>query len=1372
MKFKKLIALAVSVVTLSSIAQPCFAGTIADHTGNIPNPMPLTLGVSVKASQSGLGSYTADTLNISGMGSVGVDYKSTLDMSTVRALFSKDFIASVIPNEADLQSEFTSAKVSTEVQVTIDYEPSSVDASTLYTAGGLEGGSANVFVETGRVINDESNKLTITYKNIDNLTVGTLVNNRNSYLQDVTFALVGAVSYSTDGQHTVSVAMTGHTDIAFSSKAQQVTYSGSASHITAYTQTGPSEPTIEHVLEVVPLVPATCTTDGSTQGVKCITHNSYTCGAVGAVEPTKINKLNHTVDGNSLKISIAKVNATCASTGIKAHTMCVLCGQDFDELGSVCTHESLIIPVDSSAHPSENLEVLPAVAPTCTKQGLTQGEKCTLCKTVTIAQTTVAATGHIEAITVNAQSATCETDGRTAQKECSVCHAIIDSSRVIPATGHNWGEWQTITAATETSTGLKRRTCQIDSNHTEDAVIPKLTHTHVVDSKLDVIKTAPTCTATGLKDEYCGCGTKVNENVIVPALGHNMSHISAIASTCTVNGTLEHYSCATCNKNFYDAEGKVEMTSVVAPLDPSNHAGGEVVVRGYAATCTQPGLTDGKKCSECKAITVKQTIIEPQWNADRIETIEKKDATCTTEGIAKHYQCKVCDKDYDLNKNEVTLEELKISPLGHSMKEDITQYVAPTETTTGKRVFKCERAGCTETKESTIAILQHSHTAISEEIITEATCTSTGLKKKIYSCCGETVEGQDSIVIAKKAHNLALVPAVNATCYKDGTSAYYKCYTCGKMFSDPSGTVEITAPAKQTKLVHNFVLKPADSTGYQYNECANCGDKVYINVPQGVGVEIDNHGGIKEEKDTILEGQSDVSSVVSEIIVTERTDVSPEVNNSIESNKPNENTQAEKTAFDIAIEKIVKDISGNIESKEKVDETEDLVTIIIQIPTRMRNLIDFIIHRYHKNSDGTSSVDKITTTPNAAGEYIEIDRTNWRVILHVKKFSEYALVGYDAVVNPTQTPGGGGGVTTFTVTFNTNGGNVIDSVSVKYGETHSLPTPVRAGYTFAGWYTDTAFENAFSADTLIKSNLTLYAKWNASGDTPTASIVVDGKKTEIAVSETGGKYVIDVASLEAPAKDGFAFKGWYTNPALSNEATGIIEITGEVNLYPGYINLTAPEKLVSDEHIAYIAGYPDGEVKPNGNITREEVVSALYRLLTPEHKAEIATSEHSFPDVEAGRWSEEAVAAMANGGYIVGDDSGNFNPSNPITRAEFVTIVSAFATGPAAAVNYFTDIDGHWAYDKILLVLGQYWISGYEDGTFKPDAYITRAEAMAIINRMLVRYSDTSSADANNWTDVSEGDWYYEIVREATTGHGHTRNEDGWNETWTAEIAE
>jgi len=287
-------------------------------------------------------------------------------------------------------------------------------------------------------------------------------------------------------------------------------------------------------------------------------------------------------------------------------------------------------------------------------------------------------------------------------------------------------------------------------------------------------------------------------------------------------------------------------------------------------------------------------------------------------------------------------------------------------------------------------------------------------------------------------------------------------------------------------------------------------------------------------------------------------------------------------------------------------------------------------------------------------------------------------------------------------------------------------------------------------------------------EAPKAWLVVTEGNLDVTVDEKDGEYFVDIDGIEVPEKDGFVVEGIYLDPVFTEATSGTLQIYQDTYLYPKYINVQAPSQFISDEHILYIVGYPDGEVKPNNNITREEVVAALYRLLKPEFRATLDTNECVFPDVKEGRWSYESIAAFANAGYIVGDLEGRFNPGNPITRAEFVTIINKFASElPKHSGSHFTDIAGHWAEQSIISSAVDWsWVTGYEDNTFRPNSRITRAEAVTIINKMLVRYGDVNSEFAKQWPDLDKSDWYYGAMIEATTEHKFTRDANGWSETW------
>lgn len=275
---------------------------------------------------------------------------------------------------------------------------------------------------------------------------------------------------------------------------------------------------------------------------------------------------------------------------------------------------------------------------------------------------------------------------------------------------------------------------------------------------------------------------------------------------------------------------------------------------------------------------------------------------------------------------------------------------------------------------------------------------------------------------------------------------------------------------------------------------------------------------------------------------------------------------------------------------------------------------------------------------------------------------------------------------------------------------------------------------------------------------------IDGDTTLYNQMYTTGS--VKVANLPKPEKDGYTFDGWYLDSARTQKVDANFTVSANTVLY-GHFMLDA---LETEDHFAYVIGYPDHTVRPLNNITREEVAMIFYRLLRDEVRESLETTDNPFPDCDKNSWSSVAISTMAKGGYIAGDTEGNFRPQAPITRAEFATIVTRFATLTAKGDAKFSDIAGHWSEDYVLRATAAGWIAGYEDGTFKPDRYITRAEAMTLINRVLNRAVNAEGLhkDAVLWKDMNGTEWYYFAVEEATNTHAHVRQADGINETWTA----
>ena len=220
---------------------------------------------------------------------------------------------------------------------------------------------------------------------------------------------------------------------------------------------------------------------------------------------------------------------------------------------------------------------------------------------------------------------------------------------------------------------------------------------------------------------------------------------------------------------------------------------------------------------------------------------------------------------------------------------------------------------------------------------------------------------------------------------------------------------------------------------------------------------------------------------------------------------------------------------------------------------------------------------------------------------------------------------------------------------------------------------------------------------------------------------------------------------------------------------------TTPSQLNTDDHYAYVIGYPDGSVHPNGEITRAEVATIFFRLLRDDVRRANFTSYNTYTDVSTDKWYNNPVSTMSRLGIIKGYPDGTFRPNDPITRAEFAAIAARFDEHKAAKLASFTDIYGHWAINEISLAYENGWIKGYNDGTFRPNRNITRAEAMALINRVLNRAPEKPSDllnDMNKWTDnMDTTKWYYLDVQEATNSHDYTRKTNNY-ELWKKMLAD
>ena len=298
-----------------------------------------------------------------------------------------------------------------------------------------------------------------------------------------------------------------------------------------------------------------------------------------------------------------------------------------------------------------------------------------------------------------------------------------------------------------------------------------------------------------------------------------------------------------------------------------------------------------------------------------------------------------------------------------------------------------------------------------------------------------------------------------------------------------------------------------------------------------------------------------------------------------------------------------------------------------------------------------------------------------------------------------------------TLTFDAKGGTETDSIIVRHGNTVAKPEdPKRSGYRFNGWFDDERCREKHDFDAPLVEDATVYAGWT---------------------KRSSGSGV----QIESPNK-----------PKQDNSL-----------------------KFNTEDHFAYVNGYPDGTVKPTGDVTRAEVAAILYRVMDADCVKTYETTRCSFSDVVRGDWFNLYVATLENAGVIVDTrTNGKFRPNEAITRAELAAMLAQFADIKSAA-NSFNDVSArHWASDEIAVCAKMGWINGYPDGSFRPDATITRAEMMAMINRALGRTpksADDLLSGMKTWRDnANVNAWYYLDVQEATNSHTYTKS--GTHETW------
>lgn len=324
--------------------------------------------------------------------------------------------------------------------------------------------------------------------------------------------------------------------------------------------------------------------------------------------------------------------------------------------------------------------------------------------------------------------------------------------------------------------------------------------------------------------------------------------------------------------------------------------------------------------------------------------------------------------------------------------------------------------------------------------------------------------------------------------------------------------------------------------------------------------------------------------------------------------------------------------------------------------------------------------------------------------------------------------------------------------------------------------------NTYAGEQLLSTTLTAHFDSITGGETKTApfngSIVVehagtysfelteeDGQRTGVTYDDSTYKVYVYVKREGDKLVVG-SFNIYKDGRSVAGETITFHNTidTGKDDYYPIIIPTIINKDtgmLNKTDHFAYVIGYPDGTVHPNGQITRAEVATIFFRLLRDEVRDGAYTTSNSYSDVAYGKWYNNPISTMSALGIITGYPDGTFKPNKPITRAEFAAIAARFDETQSGKSATFSDVIGHWAAKEIGIAYYNDWIKGYPDGTFKPDQNITRAEAMTLINRVLERKPESPAdllTNMNKWTDnMDTSKWYYLDVQEATNSHGYTR---------------
>ena len=467
---------------------------------------------------------------------------------------------------------------------------------------------------------------------------------------------------------------------------------------------------------------------------------------------------------------------------------------------------------------------------------------------------------------------------------------------------------------------------------------------------------------------------------------------------------------------------------------------------------------------------------------------------------------------------------------------------------------------------------------------------------------------------------------------------------------------------------------------------------------------------------------------------------------------------------------------------------------------------------YEKVNPETGEIVGATATVNHgsvfAGWYNDLTKKNVETsetFVPLKQNGRYVSASYVAYFRPQR----------YTLTFDANGGGgEMEPQTFEHGQVLPLNEYrfSRDGYDFVGWALskdggklfDNKAEVRFTALVSSGSELkdgakaTLYAVWHEQSVT----LGYEPNDAELGSVSSALETVAAVTGTAkgstAQPKSGARFDGWYSaDGTLLSTDLKFVPTRADGAVWQGttyYARFSAqrrpstpstpakpdetkpmlapiPEMLNGEDHYAYLLGYEDGTVRPNGSISRAEVATVLFRLLKDDVRMQNLTKDNAYSDVSDTAWYAAAVSTLSKMGVISGYPDGTFRPNAPITRAEFAAMIARFDETAKSADTPFTDISGHWAENAIGKAYGNGWVEGSSKTVFCPESNLTRAETATLLNRVLHRLPEKEGdllANQIAWPDNPETFWGYLAIQEATNSHEYERKADGVHETQTA----